>query len=394
MGRIQKRSPLRKGPYGYYEIWYRAENGRWKRRSTHTEDYAQAYKMYQRFVKTRSLHPELELEPEPPKPPEPEPPKPEPPAEGTLHAVLDLYWAKCAIEQKGAATTQSNFRALKRGLPNKPVEELTIVDMDAYKEGRRNGKFSAYGKTCSNGTVRRDMEMLQQAVTYAQMAKCVPQNLKLPIRKPPQPPSRDHFLSEEQVMESVSRCMDLLEDQRHGRAALFFIIAAMTAQRKHAIERLTWSQVMWDVGDHGVIDFRRSAEDRADDANDNRKRSHFVPVSRRLRKVLEWAYERRKNNYVLGTDYTVHRIFENLCQEVLGLPKGTTANVLRHTWATHAAKHGVPMQRIADMLGNRLTTAERHYRHLHPGFLRGVADSVFGREVVAPSLEPPALADA
>ena len=141
------------------------------------------------------------------------------------------------------------------------------------------------------------------------------------------------------------------------------LLAADTAARKEALTSLTWFQVDFEAG---MISL--NPEDRLQ----TKKRRSVVPMSRRLRAVLERAYKEKTSSFVLDHNGSIRTSFEWAVAKAK-LEK-VTPHTLRHTWATRAVRAGVPLIDVADMLGDDVQTVIRNYRHQSPAHLKGAAD--------------------
>lgn len=103
-----------------------------------------------------------------------------------------------------------------------------------------------------------------------------------------------------------------------------------------------------------------------------KKRRSVIPMSTRLRAVLERAYREKESSWVLDNSGSIRASMERLTARAR--MEWVTLHVFRHTWATRAARAGVSMVDIADFLGDDLRTVERHYRHHSPNYLRSAAN--------------------
>jgi integrase len=159
----------------------------------------------------------------------------------------------------------------------------------------------------------------------------------------------------------------LADDPRH-RGALFTWIAMETASRKRAIEELRWDQV-----DLQARLIRLNPPGRRQTS----KRRPTVPISSALMKVLERAGP--ATGLVLGNSSSIERPFATLCRaahRTTGNEKflTITPHVLRHTWATLAARAGVSLFEIAGVLGDSIATVQRVYAHHCPDYLRSAVE--------------------
>lgn len=102
----------------------------------------------------------------------------------------------------------------------------------------------------------------------------------------------------------------------------------------------------------------------------------MVPISDELLPYLEAAKAAAIANdstYLLGNDGAIRSSFDSAC-DAAGLD-GVSPHVLRHTWATWAARYSrtglwETMYGIAGVMGDTVQTVFRVYAKHHPEFLR------------------------
>ncbi|NIO43687.1 MAG: tyrosine-type recombinase/integrase [Burkholderiales bacterium] len=101
-----------------------------------------------------------------------------------------------------------------------------------------------------------------------------------------------------------------------------------------------------------------------------------MPISKRLRPVLEYLRENSRDDYVIGAgggiNYHVTRAAKRA--EI----KGVTPHVLRHTAATRMARAGVSLWLIAKVLGNTLDVVDKVYAKHSPDMLADAVNSISG----------------
>lgn len=173
---------------------------------------------------------------------------------------------------------------------------------------------------------------------------------------------RELFLDEDQEQEFLAMAYGrTIGKARVDPVTLFVAIALDTAARKQAILDLTWDRV--DLR-RGLIDFRVPGHVYT------KKRRAVVPVSDRLRPVLERAKHQATSGQVFVQD-----IQGSYAGWVATTPyPWATPHVLRHTWATLAARSGESLENIALVLADSIVTVERVYRHHSPVWLRSTVN--------------------
>ena len=141
------------------------------------------------------------------------------------------------------------------------------------------------------------------------------------------------------------------------------MIALETAQRKTAIETLRWDQV--DLN-------RNQIQFNPQGRLQTIKRRPALPISPKLRPVLEVAKAEAINGYVLDRPTNLYEAVKALGRN-LGIDD-LHPHVFRHTWATRAITRGVPIEKVAKFMGDSVETVRKNYEHLAPDYLDDVHD--------------------
>lgn len=267
------------------------------------------------------------------------------------------------------ATQHQCARHLAAHFGMTPINAVDREQVREYVRIRAEGKI---GKPAGDGTLRRELGVLIAAINHEVVEKRLSKTDVPIIELPECPPPRDRWMTEEECERLLAAAAQPFGRDSNGRTArmeadgslprvyLFTMLALETAARKEAIETLTWAQV--DL-ERRVI--RLNPEGRTQTA----KRRPTLPISDRLHDVLARAKAEAKTPHVLGVPGSIRTAFEGAVARA-GLVD-VSPHVLRHTWATQAAQHGVSMTDIADVLGDDVRTVERNYRHHCPTHLRG-----------------------
>jgi integrase len=243
--------------------------------------------------------------------------------------------------------------------------DLTSDRIAAYKQKRRNGEL---GRKVQDSTIRRELVALVAALNHAVKQRRLEGRDVPHIAMPPNPPSRDFWLNEREESAFLGLAAQTSGD-RLSRIHRFVAIALDTAARRKSIETLKWDQVDLSAG---VIHYESNGK------RQKNKRRVPVPISDRLRTLLERAYNERTSEYVLDTPYSVQHHFDALtaraCKEIGQKFSYLTIHDLRRTWATLAARAGVNLFQIAGVLGDTMATVERAYAHHCPDHLRAAVN--------------------
>lgn len=249
---------------------------------------------------------------------------------------------------------------------------INAVDREQVREYVRIRAAGKIGKPAGDGTLRRELGVLIAAINHEVVEKRL-SKVDVPIIELPEsPPPRDRWLTEDECAKLLAaaaqplgrdeqgRTVRLAADGSQTRVYLFTMLALETAARKEAIETLTWAQVDLE---------RRVIKLNPEGRTQTAKRRPTLPISDQLHEVLTLAKAEAKTAYVLGAPGSIRTAFTAAADRA-GLVD-VSPHVLRHTWATQAAQHGVSMTDIADVLGDDVRTVERNYRHHCPTHLRG-----------------------
>lgn len=250
-----------------------------------------------------------------------------------------------------------------KSLGPKPINALTPVVMMEYIKLRSSGQIN--GNPAGPGTIRRELNMLVAAINHAIKHRRISVSDAPHIALPNQPPPKDVWMNESEARQFWDASKKL-----GGRHFLFVAIALETASRKHAIEVLKWNQV--DLSS-GLINFQHDGQVIT------KKRRVPVPISDNLRPVLEDAKKSSLTEWVLFNPHSIQHAFDRVKSEAYkstGNEKfmDVTPHTLRHTWATLAARAGVPLFQVAGVLGDTLPTVMRVYAHHCPDHLRGAVN--------------------
>ena len=252
--------------------------------------------------------------------------------------------------------------------------------MDEYVEKRCDGRV---GLAAAPGTIRRELVSMRAMMNWHASRERGKKRLlesadvprfKLPADSEP----RDRWLTSSEV----ARLFGSFDPEgRMSRAERFLWLALETAARKQAILELTWDRVDFETG---MIHYAKPG------ARKTKKRRVSVPISNKLRPVLERMRAERKSDLVLDNSADIWDAVQAVVVRA-GLAKarvgkkgtGISPHTFRHTAATHMARRGVPLYVIAGVLGNTLAMVERVYAKHQPGALRNAVNLISGEGVFA-----------
>lgn len=257
--------------------------------------------------------------------------------------------------------------------------EITQATVDAYVAQRLSG---AIGRPSKPQTARRELVALRACLNWCADPKrklLDPADVPL-FDLPAEGAPRDRWLRQDEVKRLLDAAASLRGGDRLSRGERFLWLALETAGRKQALLDLTWDRVDLETGVIHLADPARRA---------TKKARASVPMSKALRPILERAHAERTGPLVLDNKGEVWATVQ-IIAEAAGFggdrparsagqkPKatGVSPHVLRHTAATHMARRGVPLWKIAKVLGNTLAMVEKVYAKHSPDDLIDAVNSI------------------
>lgn len=327
---------------GYYEVrWTAHEGGRSRTRSfsLRTKDRGEAEKRFRSWLTATNLV--------------------APTVAGVSVEALCARYLRDEIDLNGKAKAQHwSLKPVRDRLGPLLVEDLDENEITAYRRARM-------ADGVKSGTIRRELNALKAALSWGRTkGKLIPRDCTPYIELPPDSPPRQDFLDEDEEAMLWERARLKAvgnEPFPRRRVGLFICIALQTAARCEAIRGLTWDRV--DLH-RRMVDFREPGR------RETKKRRIALPISDKLFAVLQDAYARRDpaNPYVLGHPGSVHGPFKRFVTEC-GLAE-CRIHDLRRTWATLRVQWGMPLEKVAKVLGDTVEVVEKHYAVFQPGYLR------------------------
>jgi integrase len=265
------------------------------------------------------------------------------------------------------------------------VAQLTQDDVASYVAARVSGKVGRPAPASESH--RRELGLLKAAINHHLRRPPAERRLSADaapsLKLPPTGSPRDVWLEEHESDALLLACFPgsyvSVEAAMTAHAVLpriyvYMMLGLETAARPSAICELTWDRV--DLAG-GIIRFHIEGRRRT------KKRRATVPISDRLRPVLERQRVLATNQYVLGDGGSVRTAFRSAREraakalEAAGnkasaekLRQKITPHCLRHTFATQALRNGVAIWDVAGVLGDTVETVRRTYGHHAPGYLR------------------------
>lgn len=340
MGRKAKPPRLEKNSDG---IWYVhwSESGRTFRQSLRTDDLQKAQTRFAGWLDAQRVVDQTDT-----------------PA---VAFCWNLYLEHCRATVGAPQTTEKQGNNLLVFFGKMRVNEITAADVAKYVKLRREGSIGF--KPAAPATVRAEIVKLRACFNYM-VRKVTPLTLRLPntiipyLTLPPDSPPRSRVV----LADEQARMLELVktpEGKRMSRLERLLWIGFETGARRQAIGDLTWDRVDFE---RGTINFLPEG------VTQTTKRRPLVPISDRLRPILERAYKERTNNLVMDSSREMRATMERFCSKH-GF-HGVSAHTMRHSVATQMAMAGVPMHVIAAILGDTVYTVTKTYMHLQPDWLK------------------------
>lgn len=243
--------------------------------------------------------------------------------------------------------------------------------------GASNWNIVSTSCVCQPLVIRRELGALVACFNWCAdpKRKLIPADSVPHIELPDHGEPADRWLTTHEVRKLFDAASNMrrTEKQRLSRCERFLWLALETAARKEAICQLTWDRVDFETG---VIHYDVPGRRRT------KKRRSSVPMSKALRLAMDRMREERQpgdGDLVVFNDADPRKMVMRAAK--LAGVAGVTPHVLRHTAATHMARRGVPLWKIAKILGNSLAMVERVYAKHCPDDLREAVDTITGGSV-------------
>lgn len=323
----------------YYIHWSRG--GRSHRKSTYTTDEALAQKIVAKFI-LEGMHERDDSD------------------DKTISALMAEYERNHVRRKVRSKDTHRYCEAnLLAFFGEKRLDEINSSVVNTYVDRRARGLI---GKPSKSSTIRRELGVMISAINFAVRERIILSHEVPYIPLPEESAPKERWLTKEEANSLYDACpVNDPETGKMTRVFLFAKIAINTAARRGAIEELKWDQV--DL-ENKVIHFNPKGR------RQTKKRRASVPINDDLLFVLERAWDERENGaeHVLGAPKDIYKEFKDAVARA-GLV-GVTPHTLRHTYGTWAAQRGVPLWKIAGVMGDTIETASRNYLHHCPDELR------------------------
>ena len=265
-------------------------------------------------------------------------------------------------------TTKKGHRSL---LASRLLPELGSIPLDRIAPARVRRWFDAFSRSAPVNA-NCGLDLLRQIMNFAIARGHADANPTAGIR-PNRRPELTRFLSREEVA-SLHKALDGQARQGNREEAEVIRLLLLTGCRKGEIVRLCWSEVQ---GDRLML---------ADSKTGPRK----VPLNSQARRILE-RQPRGESPFVFPSPRDPSRprhpdlgLWYRVRKEA-GI-EDVRLHDLRHTVASHAVMHGVPVPVVSRLLGHSNVRMTLRYAHLGDRDIERAAERV-GR-AIARRMEP------
>lgn len=305
-------------------------------------------------------------------------------------AVLD--WLEYGLAGREDATiVKCTTLANKHVIPalgKRQLRELSADDVDRWLEAK--------AQILSTDTVGILHSILKRAIIRAQKRDKVRRNVVLLCEIPH---GREGRPSKSLTFDQA---VALLSAAEGTRLYAYIVVSLLTGARTEELRALTWPHVRLDV-DPPFIEVWHSVRAKGDTKTRKSRRSLELPqrcvdaleCHRRLQAKLraDTSATWRNNDLVFCTYFgttldaaNVRRAFRKVA-EAAGLdPAAWTPRELRHSFVSLLSDAGMPIERIAQLVGHNSTrTTELVYRHQLRPVIQGGAEIMDGLFVAKPS---------
>lgn len=332
-----------------YVHWYDTEKQRTQRLSLRTTDAVEAQKRYAAFLVEG--HDVLAA-------------KPRASSGLSVTQAIDDYLRE-HVTQKVVDThrQEAAARHLRLFFGDSPITAIDIPASRSYAEARRRGATDrpkaerGRGKIGhSDSTIRRELVVLSAAANHAARWKRIGPSATPPTPMPSIELPRE---AESEKVKWLSKAeLALAISKADGKLRDWIELAYGTAGRRASVERLTRFQV--DLA-RGRIDLRGPTETALQ--RRSKKRRPVVPIDARMRPIAErLMHDNKDSEWLFGEPLHMYRPFsEHMI--AIGLADKKNPHILRHSRATHLLNDGVPIFKVAKLLGDTVATVERVYGH-------------------------------
>lgn len=268
----------------------------------------------------------------------------------TFKAFAEKWLETYAKPNNKASEVRNKERALRVHLVpffgHLRVNKIPNLKVEEYKEKKTQTDIC-------NKTINNHLTVLSTCLRTAQdwlEFEKIPKIKKLKVA-----PQQFDYLTQEESEQLLKHAKGIWYD--------VFLLLLKTGMRKGELLALTWENINWH---NGQIIVSQSMSDRIITSTKS-NRIRYIDMTRELYNCL---YKRKeKKGFVFADDESKHfsmrrlnDTLDQICKKA-GLRK-ITVHTLRHTFASHLAMAGAPLQAIQGLLGHADIQTTMRYAHL------------------------------
>lgn len=281
----------------------------------------------------------------------------------TVAEILDIYAREHATSVAAPERIGYAMDALLAFWGNLSVGDVKAETCRRYARSRVRLFKDPERKSqpIANGTLRRELNVLQAAINYAHREGYIIHAPRVTL--PEKPSARDRWLTRDEV----ARLLWAAYRSRSGKhLARFILIAIYTGTRKEAILSLGFNPSLnggWIDTERGLMHRRGAAE------RETKKSRRPIPMVHRLTAHCR-RWRRIGANWAVGIDGqrigSIKHAFE-WARDKAGLPD-VSPHTLKHTAITWGIQRGLTVEDAADYFDTSAETIRSTYYHHSPHY--------------------------
>lgn len=275
--------------------------------------------------------------------------------------ALDIYGREHAVTTADPARIGYAIEALNSFWASLNVADVKRETCRRYAKSRVRHFKDGTTQAIADGTVRRELNVLQAAINYCAEEGYLTQATTVTL--PETPPAKDRWLTRD---EAALLIWTAYREPRSKHLARFILLALYTGTRKEAILNLGFMPNTaggWIDTEKGVL-YRRGAEER-----ETKKRRRPMKLSR---KMLAHCRQWQSVGAVWAVEFRGQRVGDiktafNAACERAGFTD-VTPHTLKHTAITWAMQKRMRIEDAADYFSTSAETIRRVYWHHSPDY--------------------------
>ncbi|MEP6827961.1 MAG: tyrosine-type recombinase/integrase [Aestuariivirga sp.] len=321
----------------YYAFWYDKDTRRTHRFSLRTGNASEAQSAFAVFLtEGRAIHQRIATQP-------------------TVAEVLDYYLKEHGPKLASRSRQEIAGENLKRHIGSYRIGAVDGPVCRGYASDRRK-EGSHQAAEIRNATINREIGVLRAAANFGAKNRFMAKgDLPLIHREEDDTRKRRALTKAELHAALETDDQDLFD---------YIMVLFYTGGRRRAIERLSKAQVDFE---QGVIHQAMPGE------RQTKKRRPTIPLIEEIRPILLRRFEANPDR-LFPTDSMAKKLKKHL--QGLGIEDAAMAHTLRHTRATLLLLDDVPIYKVAQLLGDTVSTIESTYAHVLAKDLRDVGGKI------------------